>query len=94
MSADFDLSADRYDAELPEPALRELFRHTGHRCQCRLPHCDHAQHCERELNWEDRGRTWLPVNLFPGEDSIIEPSFKWFIYCVDCADQWHKAQQL
>lgn len=88
-----DMEAATDISGLSEEALRHLFQRAGHSCQCRLPHCGHPCRCIRQLAWEDRGRTWVPVNLFPSDTSIAEVDFKWFIYCTDCARMWLKAQQ-
>jgi hypothetical protein len=86
------MSANAEASLLSETALRDLFNRAGHACQCRLPHCGHSSRCGRGLAWEERGDAWAPVNLFPDDDAALELSFKWFIYCADCADKWLKAQ--
>lgn len=86
------MGADSDQYGLPEHTLLELFDRAGHQCQCCLPHCDHSRRCDLELAWEDLGRTWLPVNLFPDDGPELEIPFKWFIYCTSCAQRWLKVR--
>jgi hypothetical protein len=87
------MSDGEHQSVPPEAVLRRVYEQAGGRCQCHMPHCDHARDCHRKLRFEDFGETWQALHLFPEQLEAATDPLAWMAFWADCAGRWQRLAQ-